>query len=45
MPKLKKILFIFLIIPFLSACKIDFYGDLYTSDLIKVSGSISTQPS
>ena len=37
MPKLKKILFIFLIIPFLSACKIDFYGDLYTSDLIKVS--------
>ena len=37
MSKLKKILLIFLIIPFLSACKIDFYGDLYTSDLIKVS--------
>ena len=37
MSKLKKILLIFIIIPFLSACKIDFYGDLYTSDLIKVS--------
>ena len=37
MSKLKKIILLFLIIPFLSACKIDFYGDLYTSDLIKVS--------
>jgi len=32
-----KILLLLLIIPSLSACKMDFNGDLYTSDLIKVS--------
>tara|TARA_Y100000768_G_C23982047_1_gene686459 strand:- start:663 stop:1334 length:672 start_codon:yes stop_codon:yes gene_type:complete len=40
--KLRKFLLLFLIIPVLSACKIDFYGDLYTSDLIKVSEEGST---
>jgi len=39
---LRNILLLFLIIPILSACKIDFYGDLYTSDLIKVSEEGST---
>jgi len=37
-----KILLILLIISSLSACKMDFNGDLYTSDLIKVSEEGST---